>query len=172
MFLVFSWPEVMKTIPSFMAPCWILLGQMEPVSPSFGSPVQSCSPVGEWRKHLSASSLSFYFCNSIIFCSVHDWRCNICKARLSSHSSVMVGRWGPLGELGELRRSGRTLTLEMDQTSLSSANTDRQIRLNQSRDYSTDGLFRWTEICLILQFSFNHMQINIKGNKLSFQIRK
>lgn len=38
-----------------------------------------------------------------------------------SHSSVMVGRWGVTGELGVLRKSGRTLTLEMDHTSLNSA---------------------------------------------------
>lgn len=46
---------------------------------------------------------------------------SLCSLSLPSHSSVMVGRWGVLGELGVLRRSGRTLTLEIDHTSLSSA---------------------------------------------------
>lgn len=69
--------------------------------------------------YLSISPLSFFI--------------SLCVS--PSHSSVMVGRWGLLGELGVLRRSGRTLTLEMDHTSLSSAKPEAKVK--QFRVYSS-----------------------------------
>lgn len=69
--------------------------------------------------YLSISPLSFFI--------------SLCVS--PSHSSVMVGRWGLLGELGVLRRSGRTLTLEMDHTSLSSAKPEAKFK--QFRVYSS-----------------------------------
>lgn len=64
--------------------------------------------------------LSFIWTSSIFFFSHHLYLSSPFPS-LCSYSSVMVGRWGVVGEFGVLLNSERILALEIDHTSLSSA---------------------------------------------------
>lgn len=97
----------------------------------------------EWLTHvwvplsfsLSLSLMYVFSISRYLYLSISPLSFFISLCVSPSHSSVMVGRWGLLGELGVLRRSGRTLTLEMDHTSLSSAKPEAKFK--QLRVYSS-----------------------------------
>lgn len=97
----------------------------------------------EWLTHvrvplsffLSLSLMYVFSISRYLYLSISPLSFFISLCVSPSHSSVMVGRWGLLGELGVLRRSGRTLTLEMDHTSLSSAKPEAKFK--QFRVYSS-----------------------------------